>query len=216
MKGRDHSMLARLASITVLDFETTGVAVRLPSEPWQIGMVRVEQGRVAAEASFESLLRVGDRPFNPHAPGLHHQLRSEISRAPTLPQVWPTVSAWVMGCPLAAHNIGTEKKILRQAAPLHRMGPWIDTLKLVRWMYPGWVSHTLEDVLEFLKLTERVNGLCPGRTTHDALYDAFACAVLLEYFLAQPGWAEVTIEDLAQAHPGPYHQRKAALIRAKK
>ncbi len=203
-------MLARETSITVLDFETTGTVARLPSEPWQIGMVRLERGRVAASPCFESLLYVGERPFNPHAPGLHHQRRAEIARAPRLAEIWPTVEPWVAGVPLAAHNIGTEKSILRKTSPLHRLGPWVDTLKLARWVYPGWVSHTLEDVVETLRLGARVCELCPGRAAHDALYDAFACAVVLEHFLAQPGWDGVTLADLSQAHPAPYHQRKAA------
>jgi DNA polymerase III epsilon subunit-like protein len=55
----------------------------------------------------------------------------------------------------------------------------------------------LDEAVEALGLAARVRALCPGREAHDALYDAFACAVLLEHFLGLPGWERVTVEALA-------------------
>ena len=56
---------ARDVEIVVVDFEGTGVVEGYPDEPWQVGMVRVRGGRVVVGEQFESLLRVGDRPFSP-------------------------------------------------------------------------------------------------------------------------------------------------------
>ena len=201
-----NAMLAREARITIIDFETTGVVRPLPSEPWQIGMVLMENGKVIPNCFFTSLVRVGTRPFNPHAPGKHNELRAEIEQAPSLAALWPALRAWLIERPLAAHNIGTEKKIVRQWAPFHRFGPWIDTLKLVRQAYPQFASHALEDILAELKLLTQVEAMCPGLEAHDALFDAFGSGVLLEYLLQLPGWGDVTIDDLVQAHPAKFHQ----------
>lgn len=188
--------LAVEARFVALDFETTGSVRGFPVEPWQIGMVRMRSGRVSDE-SFESLLRIGDRPFNPHAPGRHALLRDRLAQAPAPAEQWPEWASWLMGAPLVAHNAGTERTLMRRLAPLHRLGPWIDTLVLVRQAYPGLASNALEDVVAALGLSTRVASLCPGREAHDALYDAFACAVVLEHFLALPGWERVTVEALA-------------------
>jgi len=188
---------ARQACFTVIDFETTGAVAGYPVEPWQVGLVRVREGRVCADEAVGALLRVGDRPFNPRAPGRHAQLRDQLAVAPTPGEQWPELAPWVTGVPLVAHNTGTERSVLARFAPLHRFGPWVDTLALVRHAYPGLASKALEDVTAALGLEPRVRALCPGCEAHDALYDAFACAVLLEHFLGLPGWEHVTVEALA-------------------
>ena len=188
---------ARATSFSVIDFETTGSVAGYPVEPWQVGIVRVRDGRVCAEERFESLLRVGDRPFNPRAPGRHAQIRDQLAEAPTPGELWPDIAVWLTGMPLAAHNTGTERGVLSRMAPLHWLGPWIDTLTLTRRAYPGLASSALDDVVATFGLETRVRTLCPGRDAHDALYDAFACAVLLEHFLGLPGWEHVTVEALA-------------------
>lgn len=188
---------ARLACLAVVDFETTGSVPGYPVEPWQIGIVNMRNGAVCAAETFESLLRVGDRPFNPRAPGRHAQLRAQLSAAPAPGDLWPELVLRVTGVPLVAHNAGTERSVFARMAPLHRLGPWIDTLTLIRRAFPSLGSKALEDVTAALGLTARVDALCPARGAHDALYDAFACAVVLEYLLALPGWERVTVEALA-------------------
>jgi DNA polymerase-3 subunit epsilon len=188
---------ARHACFSAIDFETTGSVAGYPVEPWQVGVVRLRNGRVCADAHFESLLRVGDRPFNPRAPGRHAQLRRQLAEAPLPGELWPGLANWVTGTALAAHSAGTERGVLSRLAPLHRFGPWVDTLTLARRAYPGLASSALEDVTAVLGLEARVRAFCPGRGAHDALYDAFACAVLLEHFLSLPGWERVTVEALA-------------------
>ena len=197
MNARPGYTEARQASLSVIDFETTGTVAGYPVEPWQVGIVRMREGRVCGGGHFESLLRIGDRPFNPHAPGRHGQIRRLLAEAPPAGELWPELSGWLTGGALAAHNAGTERGVLSRMAPLHRLGPWIDTLALTRSTYPRLVSRALEDVTAALGLDARVRALCPGRDPHDALYDAFACAVLLEHFLGLPGWERVTIEALA-------------------
>jgi DNA polymerase-3 subunit epsilon len=192
-------MKARDAILTALDFESTGAAQGLPDEPWQVGMVEMREGRVTGRF-HESYLRVAaGRPFNPYAPGRHADLREVLASAPALPDLWPVWKPWLEGRPLAAHNIGTERKFLCRAAPLHRLGPWVDTLRLARRVRPDLEGHSLREVAEALGIAERTRALCPGRDWHDALFDAFASALILEHCLALPGWQEVSIEALAHS-----------------
>jgi len=186
------------SEITVLDYESTGSLAGYANEPWQIGMVSLTGGMVNAESKFESLLRVGsDRPFNPHAPGRHAALRGVISAAPTPQELWPKIEPRLAGHPLCAHNVATEKKFVRAMAPMHSFGPWIDTLRISRKVWPDCPSHALGKLIAMLGLKLRIDAFCPGAEAHDALYDAVASAMLLEHLLEQPGWGGVTIAELA-------------------
>ena len=191
-------MKVRDAILTVLDFESTGAVRGHPDEPWQVGFVEMQGGRVTNRI-HENWLCVGeDRPFNPYAPGRHAEIRALLAGAPKMADLWPEWRPWLEGRPLVAHNIGTEKKFLRRAAPMHPLGPWMDTLKLARHACPDLGSHSLSEVCEALGLTARAQLFCPGRDWHDALFDAFASGLILEHCLSMPGWENVTVEALAQ------------------
>ena len=53
-------------------------------------------------------------------------------------------------------------------------GPWIDTLKLAKKMYPRLPSYKLGDLCELFGIVPEFD----GRTWHDGLYDSIACARL--------------------------------------
>ena len=176
-----------------MDFETTGAVPGFPVEPWQIGMVNICNGRIVPESAFESWLRIApDRPFNRRAPGRHAQIRETLAQSPTMAELWPELEARCVGIPIVAHNIGTERTILTKSAPLHQFGPWIDTLALIRRAYPSLPSKALGEAVAALELQPRLDALC-HRAPHDALYDAFACATLLEWLLSLPGWENLPL-----------------------
>lgn len=186
------------ARITVLDYETTGSVRGFPTEPWQIGLVTLDGGKVDAESMFESFLKVdASRPFNPYAPGRHALLREEIAEAPTPQELWLQVRSRLTDFPLCAHNVGTEKKFTRAMAPMHQFGLWIDTLRIARKVWPGCSSYALDDLIVLLDLKPQIDELCVGKEAHDALYDAVASAKLLEHLLAQSGWGDTTVAELA-------------------
>lgn len=194
----DSTMAIFNARITVLDYETTGSVRGFATEPWQIGLVTLEQGKVQADSMFESLLQVeAHRPFNPYAPGRHALLRDEIAEAPTPQELWLEIRSRLTEFPLCAHNVGTEKKFLRLMAPMHQFGIWIDTLKIARKVWSGCPSYALDDLIAMLGLKSRIDALCGGKEAHDALYDAVASAMLLEHLLEQPGWESITVGELA-------------------
>jgi DNA polymerase-3 subunit epsilon len=194
----DSTMAIFNAEITVLDYESTGSLTGYANEPWQIGMVSLKGGKIEPSSMFESLLRVDvNRPFNPHAPGRHGMLREAIAAAPSQQELWPQLQRRLTEYPLCAHNVATEKKFTRTAAPMHQFGPWLDTLKIARKVWQGCPSYALEDLIVLLDLKHRVDALCAGREAHDALYDAVASAMLLEHLLEQPGWESITVSELS-------------------
>ncbi|MEA2011896.1 MAG: hypothetical protein U9O87_02250, partial [Verrucomicrobiota bacterium] len=69
--------------LIAIDFETTGVYEGHPEEPWQIGIVEIENGKVCVNKKKSSLLQVGNRPFNPYVPGRWASIRDEIADAPS-------------------------------------------------------------------------------------------------------------------------------------
>ena len=188
------SMFIRETELVALDFETTGTVPGFDTEPWQVGAVVFKNGIIDASQAFESFIRVDiNRPFNAYAPGKHHKLRDEIAAAPEVSNVWKKLDEFIADRPIVAHNAATEKKILRKMAPMHRFGPWVDTLTLVRQAWPQSPSHRLEDLVAGIGLQKRILEVCPDRIAHDALYDAIACAALLEHLLKQSGWKNLSI-----------------------
>jgi len=194
-------MLAAEASIAVVDFETTGVCEGHPDEPWQIGLVRIENGCLRMNAAFSSLLRIGDRPFSPYAAGRHHGLRRDLAKAPGLQELWPKLRGRLAGDGICAHNAAVERKFLRKAFPLQPSCPWIDTLKLARIAFSSLASYRLEDIVVHMRLKTKLDALLPSLGPHDALYDAAACALVLENLLKLPEWDGITLDALVHARP---------------
>jgi DNA polymerase-3 subunit epsilon len=184
----------------VVDFESTGSVPGYPDQPWQIGLVPVVDGEVIPGEAWETYLHVPeDRPFNPLAPGSWRLVRDQLATAPTLATLWPELRGRVSNVPLVAHNVATEKKFFRAAWPLHRFGPWIDTLKLSRLGFKGLASYDLEQVSGAAGIHRELSGLLPGRAPHDALYDAMASALVLCHLLRQPHWQDITVSGLSRA-----------------
>ena len=170
-----------------LDFETTGTVRGWPNEPWQLGLVRIKDDKVLPETKWETLFHVGERPFSPRAVGRYAEIRDMLAQAPEPATLWPEISSRLAGTPLIAHNCATERTVLTKLAPMTTFGPWIDTLVYARARYPRLPAYTLGDLVEAFGLAAEVERLCPGRTWHDALYDACACAALAVRFMADGG-----------------------------
>ena len=192
--------LARDCPFTALDFETTGVVRGYQSLPWQVGAISLRGGKVAPDAPrVDTLLRVpAGHPFSRHAPGDHRARRSAIAAAPEALTVWAETLHPLLAVTVpVAHNVTAERTTLARLAPMTEYPFWVDTLRLARHAWPGLPSHALEDLAPALGLGPRLRALAPGRAPHDAFYDAVACALLLEYLLALPGWDTLTLADLA-------------------
>lgn len=191
--------------LIAIDFETTGTVPGFPNEPWQIGIIPIAGHTIDLDNAFESFLRISpNRPFNKYAPGRHAQLRETLANAPALHDAWQRLSDLLAGNIIIAHNIGTERTVLKNAAPLHAFGPWIDTLTLSKKVWPGLASYALEDLTAALDLRTHLDALLPGRTPHDAFYDAAACALLYLHITALPGWRDLSPDDLSRISCGKH------------
>ena len=168
----------RLAAI---DFETTGSLPGHANEPWQLGAVEVDlaSGIVPGTAREWYFHIPPGRPFSPRAPGRWVEMRGALAQSPSFMEAWPEIAEMLSGAALVAHNAATERTIIEKRAPLARLGPWIDTLRLVKKYWPLAESYALGDLVQLFNLKAQVDAACPGRTWHDALYDACAGAVLL-------------------------------------
>ena len=62
------------------------------------------------------------------------------------------------------------------------------------------------DLIVMLDLKQRVDALCPGREAHDALYDATASLVLLEYLIEQFKLAESATDILIHPDNTEWHR----------
>ena len=191
-------MLARDADIVAIDFETTGSVRGQANLPWQIGMAAVHNGRLVEDCGLSKYLNVpAEHHFNPYAPGRWGEMRPVLAQSPSILIAWPELSPWLVGHPLLAHNAPTERKVLKDAFPMHEFGPWIDTLCMSRMAYPHLNSHALSDILDVLELTPVIEELCPNLAPHDAYYDAVGCACLFAHIISLPAWNNVTLEYLS-------------------
>ena len=147
-------------NFTALDFETTGYEHGSNNDPWQLGIAVVENGVIVEtrEWFFGTELTPDEEPIM---------------------SLWEEFSPYLAGKTLVAHNIATERTILRRLAPLTNWGPWIDTLKIAKKRYRALPSYELGKICNLFNIVPDI----PGRIWHDALYDAVACANLALFLL---------------------------------
>mgnify|MGYP002626960135 CR=1 FL=1 len=137
-----------------IDFETTAFKDGR-NDPWQLGAVIVADGRIV-------------------------EMREWFFGTALTPDFEPIMDQWDSFYPvlaertLVAHNIACEKTILTRIAPLTRWGPWVDTMRLAKKRYPRLPGYTLGELCEAFGCVPAME----GRTWHDGLYDAAACAAL--------------------------------------
>ncbi|MBR3222144.1 MAG: hypothetical protein IKF72_07900 [Kiritimatiellae bacterium] len=145
-----------------IDFETTGFEGGATNEPWQLGIAVVRGGEIVETREF--FFDVEGAPARAHEADALGTLQSSFA-------IWQPHLA---GRRLVAHNIATERTILTRVAPLTPWGPWTDTLRLAKARYPRLPSYALGDLCAMFGIAPEIE----GRTWHDGLYDAVACARL--------------------------------------
>ena len=151
-----------MCDFTAIDFETTAYENGGGNEPWQLGIAVVRNGGIVEAKEF--FFDVEGAPSRAHEPDALGTLQSSF-------ETW---SPELLGVRLVAHNIACERTILTRVAPLTPWGPWTDTMRLAKARYPKLPSYTLGDLCEMFGIVPGIE----GRTWHDGLYDAVACARL--------------------------------------
>jgi len=197
--------LIRHCRFTAIDFESAGAARGMTDSPVQVGLASwsVESGHADAFVSY----LFTDQPVQWSARKIHGIGPGHLADAPSLLALWPELKRRLSGAVVVAHGKGTEKRFLR-SFPGHGFGPWIDTLLLSRAAWPGLTDHSLGALCEGHGLTAEIRALVPGKSWHDALFDAVASLVLLSHLIEALALADHPVECFLQPDTTAWHKTK--------
>ncbi len=188
-----------------IDFESTGSAPAASDSPVQVGLA-CWSVRESLHDLFVSDLFT-DTPVEESAFRVHGIGPERVAAAPTLLSLWPDVRQRLAGAFVVAHGKGTEKRFLR-AFPGHGFGPWVDTLLLARAAWPSLGDHSLGSLCDRFGLSEAVRRAVPGRSWHDALFDAVASLVLLEKLITDLSVAALPADFLTRPDLSAWHRAR--------
>jgi DNA polymerase-3 subunit epsilon len=174
----------------------------MTDSPVQVGLAcwSAETGYGGAYVSY----LFTDRPVQWSARKVHGIGPEHLAGAPSLLSLWPEFKQRLAGTVVVAHGKGTEKRFLR-AFPGHGFGPWTDTLLLARAAWPGMADHSLGALCECHGLTESIRAQVPGKSWHDALFDAVASLVLLAHLIDVLALADYPVEILLHPDTSAWH-----------
>lgn len=197
--------LVRHCRFTAIDFESAGAARGKTDSPVQVGLATwsLENGHADA---FVSYLQT-DGPVHWAARKVHGIGPELLTDAPSLLLLWPEFKKRLAGAIVVAHGKGTEKRFLR-AFPGHGFGPWIDTLLLARAAWPELPDHSLGALCEHHALTNIIRELVPGKSWHDALFDAVASLVLLARLIESHELTEMSVDSLLHPDTSIWHNSR--------
>ncbi|MDP3892495.1 exonuclease domain-containing protein [Nocardioides sp.] len=169
---RSSRLLADL-TFTVLDTETTGLDPAGGDRIVSLGAVRVVNGRVLRQETFEQLVNPGRR-VPAASTAIHGLTDAMLADAPRIEDVLPELTRFAEDTVLVGHDLGFDLRFLAPAARsagLELTQPVLDTLLLDVALFPGQRDHTLETI------AGRLGVSVVGR--HTALGDALVTADVL-------------------------------------
>ncbi len=197
--------LIRHCCFVAIDFESAGAARGQTDAPVQVGLTAWSLEKGHGE-HFVSYLKT-DQPIQWSASKIHGISPADLINAPTLLTLWPEFKKRLANNIVVAHGKGTEKRFLR-AFPGHGFGPWIDTLLLARAAWPTLKDHSLGALCEHFALTPSVQAFVPDKSWHDALFDAVASLVLLEFMIEKHSLLDLPIDFLLQPDTSTWHANR--------
>ena len=204
-------MILAETPFVAVDFESAGARRGGTDVPVQIGIACLERPSASLGEAFSSYLAT-DQPIVWSASRVHGITKEDLAGAPSFLDLWPTLNSLMKNRWVVAHGAATEKRFLR-AFPFHGFGPWVDTLKLSRALWPSLASHALGDVIVALDLEPALRSLHPAFRWHDALSDAIASLVLLRHVIDTAGIINEAPAILLRADDSHYHRVKSTRLR---
>lgn len=192
-----------------IDFEGAGAQRGKEDWPVQIGM-----GTWSVENGFDDfyvsyLERVGEVDW--YAKKIHGIDEGMLGGAPSLLSLWPEVNNRLgEGAVPVAHAKGTEKRFLRKF-PGNPFDPWVDTLLLSRAALPKQPKHSLGILCEDIGVADKVRELVPDRNWHDALFDAVASLVLLEWMVKTYALEDLPLWSLVTPNTDAWYRLRQAM-----
>ena len=159
--------------LTILDFEATGLRPEQGDRITEVGLVRIEDGRISAR--FQSLVNCGTRipPSITAYTGITQQM---VDEAPPARDVLRRIVEFIGDTAVVAHNAGLDQRLLQRECRHARVGaliePFICSMRLARRLYPDLPAHSLGTLARSLNLP------CAG-VQHRAAADAGVTAELM-------------------------------------
>jgi DNA polymerase III subunit epsilon len=186
----DERLLSQL-SYTVFDTETTGLQPAGGDEIISIGALRIVNGRLLTQESFDQLVQPGVM-LSPQSTAIHGINDAMLKGRPGIEKVLPQFHRFAEDTVLVAHNAAFDMKFLQmkeQKTGVRFSQPVLDTLLLSQVIHPHQAHHSLEAI------AQRFGVDIVGR--HTALGDALVTG---EVFLKMiPLLAEKGIFTLKEA-----------------
>ena len=176
-----------------IDFESAGIRRGGTEVPVQIGIALMQLQEISG--SFVSFLFT-EEPITWAAQRVHGIRKRDLTGAPRLLELWPEVRSLLANRWLVAHGSATERRFLR-AFPFHGFGPWVDTLRLSRAVWPAQRSFALGDLIRDLGLEDDLRKTLPNFRWHDALSDAIASLILLRRVVTEASVEAQEARDIA-------------------
>jgi DNA polymerase-3 subunit epsilon len=169
------SLFGPQSIVVAIDFETANQSA---ASACQLGLVRLEDWRVVAQASW--LIRPPTEEFL--FTHIHGLTWADVRQSPSWGELWPEISGHLEGAHyLAAHNAPFDRGVLQAACAEHGLAapatPFLDTVIVARKVWKIFPTK-LNNVCEKLGIT---------LNHHEALSDANACAEILAR-ASQEGW----------------------------
>jgi DNA polymerase-3 subunit epsilon len=189
-------------SYTVFDTETTGLEPSAGDEIISIGAVRIVNGRLLRNETFEQLVNPR-RPLNPASARVHRIDPAALGGQPSIDAVLPAFHRFCEQTILVGHNAAFDMRFfeLKQNAAGVRFGqPVLDTLLLSAVAHPALEDHRLEAI------AARMGVDVIGR--HTALGDAILAAEIFLKLLPLLGERGVlTLGQALEASRQTYYAR---------
>ena len=133
---------------TVFDTETTGLEPTQGDEIISLGAVRVVNGRLLRQESFERLVDP-QRSVPAVSTAVHGLTRGMLIGQPTLDAVLPEFARYAADTVLVGHNVGFDMQFLRlkeASTGVRFTQPVLDTLLLDAVVHPDHDEHSLEAI----------------------------------------------------------------------
>ena len=152
-----------------IDFETA--ACRMDSA-CALGLVRFDSEGTELE-SWYSLIRPPVLQFDDVCTQVHHLSPLDITKAPTLKELWPEIREFIKNDPLVAHNAQFDMNVLR-----HTLVAWDLDVPSYKYFCTLSLSRTLWKGRRSYKLTSLAEDMGWEYDAHNALADAEVCGKL--------------------------------------
>lgn len=151
--------------LCALDLETSGLDIQNDAII-EIGLVRLSGGLIVDE--YATLINPGFQisAETTHITGIQ---QDDLRKAPLLPQILPTITAFAGNAPIIAHNVKFDLGFMRRFGCL-KQNQAIDTLEIASILLPKAPRYGLSALTEMLEIQLE--------NAHRALADARATALL--------------------------------------